>query len=88
MGLMDRFKGLTKKAEDAAAAHKEQIDQAVQKVETAADQRTGGQYHDRIQRAGAKAEAIVDRLPPPETETPGAGTPGAAGSSERPPSVG
>ncbi|HEV3229485.1 MAG TPA: antitoxin [Solirubrobacteraceae bacterium] len=78
---MDRFKGLTKKAENAAATHKEQIDQAVQKVETAADQRTGGKYHDQIQKAGAKAESVVDRLPPTDAETrpaSGAGEPPAS----------
>ena len=50
MGITDRLKGLRKKAEDTAAEHKEQIDEAVEKAEAAADQRTEGRYHDQIAR--------------------------------------
>jgi DNA-binding protein H-NS len=62
MGLADRLKGLTKKAEDTAVEHKDQIHQAVAKAGTAADQRTGGKYHEQIQKAGAKADSLVDGL--------------------------
>jgi DNA-binding protein H-NS len=68
VGIADRLKNLTKKAEDAAAEHKDQIHEAVQKAETAADQRTGGKYHDQIQKAGAKADALVDNLKPTDAE--------------------
>ena len=64
MGIADRLKNLTKKAEDAAVEHKDQIHDAVQKAEAAADQRTGGKYHDQIQEAGAKADALVDNIKP------------------------
>jgi len=64
MGLSDRLKDLRKKAEDTAAEHKEQIDQAVEKAEAAADQRTEGRYHEQIGKAGAKAEAYVQNLKP------------------------
>ena len=56
MGLADKLKGLTKKAEDEAATHKDQLHKAVLKAEETADQRTGGQYHDQIVAAGEKAE--------------------------------
>jgi ElaB/YqjD/DUF883 family membrane-anchored ribosome-binding protein len=62
MGLADRLKGLTKKAEDTAVEHKDQIHQAVEKAEAAADQRTGGKYHEQIQKACAKADSLVDGL--------------------------
>ena len=62
MGLADRLKDLTKKAEDTAVEHKDQIHQAVQKAEVTADQRTGGKYHEQIHKAGAKAESLVDEL--------------------------
>jgi ElaB/YqjD/DUF883 family membrane-anchored ribosome-binding protein len=68
MGLADRLKDLTKKAEDTAAEHKDEIHQAVQKAEAAADQRTGGKYHDKIVAAGEKADAYVDTLKPSETQ--------------------
>jgi DNA-binding protein H-NS len=85
MGLKDRFRKLTKRAEDTAAAHKEQMDRAVEKAEATADQRTGGQYHDQIQKAGAKAQEMVDRLPEPqagEGEDPASPPAGPAGPAE------
>jgi ElaB/YqjD/DUF883 family membrane-anchored ribosome-binding protein len=66
MGIADKLKGLTSKAEDAAAEHKDQIHEAVQKAEVAADQRTSGKYHDQIQKAAAKADTLVDGLKDPE----------------------
>ncbi|HEY7934288.1 MAG TPA: antitoxin [Solirubrobacteraceae bacterium] len=76
MGLTDKLKDLTQKAEDAAVEHKDQIQQAMQKAETAADQRTGGKYHEQLRKAGAKAETFLDGLK--ESETP----PGTAASAE------
>ena len=57
MAIRDRIKALTKKAENTAAEHKDQINQAVEKAELTADQRTGGNYHDQIANAADKAEA-------------------------------
>jgi hypothetical protein len=62
VGIADRLKNLTKRAEDSAAEHKDQIHEAVQKAEAAADERTGGRYHDQIQKAGTKADAFIDNL--------------------------
>jgi hypothetical protein len=79
MGIADRLRNLTRKAEETAVEHKDQIHEAVQKAETTADQRTGGKYHEPIQQAGAKADAFVDRLK--ETETPPAAEASAEGES-------
>ena len=68
MGIADRLKNLTKRAEDSAVEHKEQIHEAVQKAEAAADQQTGGRYHDQIQTAGTKAEALIDNLKPADAQ--------------------
>jgi ElaB/YqjD/DUF883 family membrane-anchored ribosome-binding protein len=76
MGLADRLKRLTKKAEDTADEHKDQIHEAVQKAEVAADQRTGGAYHEQIQNAGAKVDGFVDRIKEPEAPQKGAQTGG------------
>jgi ABC-type transporter Mla subunit MlaD len=65
VGLSDRLKGLTKKAEATAAEHKDQIHQAVEKAEALADQRTAGQYHDKIAKAGEVANTYVDKLNAP-----------------------
>jgi ElaB/YqjD/DUF883 family membrane-anchored ribosome-binding protein len=77
MGLADRFSQLTKRAKDAAAEHKDQVDKALQKAAAAADQQTGGKYHDKIVKAEAKAEDYVETLPAPE-----AGSPGTPASTE------
>ncbi|MGI9184267.1 MAG: antitoxin [Solirubrobacteraceae bacterium] len=70
MGFAERFKSLTKKAEDEAATHKEQVHKAVLKAEEAADRQTGGQYHDQITKAGAKADVFVDGLKAPDAPAP------------------
>jgi hypothetical protein len=78
MGLSDRIKDLRSKAEDAVTEHKDQIQQTVQKVGQAADQRTGGKYSEQIQKAGAKASGFVEGLgeeggqPPAEETAPDA----------------
>lgn len=64
MGFADKIKDLTKKAQNTAVEHKDQIHRAVEKAEVMADQRTGGQYHDKIAQAGAKADTYVDSLKP------------------------
>ncbi len=72
MPLTDRLSELTKKAQDAAVEHKDQIREAVQKAQVAADQRTGGMYRDQIRRAAEKADAFVDGLKPSSSSAPGA----------------
>jgi DNA-binding protein H-NS len=80
MGIADKLKGLTRKAEDAAVEHKDQIHEAVQKAVAAADEKTGGKYHDQIQEAGSKADALVDSL------KPGNAQPDQSGEDNTPPS--
>jgi ElaB/YqjD/DUF883 family membrane-anchored ribosome-binding protein len=81
MGIVDKLKGLTNKAEDAAAEHKDQIHDAVEKAEVTADQRTGGKYHDQIQKAAAKADTFIDGLKEPERPA----APEASTGEENPP---
>lgn len=76
MGLSDTLKNLRKKAEDTAVEHKDQIHQAVQKAEDAADQRTQGKYHEKIVKAGDIADAYVEKLNPAD-EQPATSDPGA-----------
>lgn len=73
MDISDRLKGLRKKAEDTAAEHKDQIQETVTKAGAAADQRTGGRYHEQITKAGAKVDAYVEGLRPAEGEPPAPG---------------
>jgi len=65
MGLADRLRQLTRKATDTAAEHEDQLDQALRKAGTAANQRTGGKYHDQIAKAESQAEAYVENLKAP-----------------------
>jgi ElaB/YqjD/DUF883 family membrane-anchored ribosome-binding protein len=80
MGIVDRLRNLTSKAEDTTVEHKDQIHQAVQKAEATADQRTEGRYHEQIQKAGAKADAFVDNLGQAEKGSPAGGTGGEEGT--------
>jgi hypothetical protein len=87
MGLADRLKDLTTKAQDAVVEHNEDIHKAVEKVAATADERTGGKYHEHIQRVGAKAGGLIDGLK--GTDTPPAAqadTPPAA-QADTPPAA-
>jgi hypothetical protein len=78
MGLADKLKDLRKQAEDAAVEHKDQLQEGVQKAEAAADQRTGGKYHEQIHQAGAKANAFIEGL----EETDKSQTPSGEGDAD------
>jgi hypothetical protein len=62
MGLADRLKDLRKTAQQTAVEHEDEIKQALQKAETTVDERTGGKYHDQMQKATAKADAMIEGL--------------------------
>ncbi|MBS1887483.1 MAG: antitoxin [Actinobacteria bacterium] len=66
MAIGDTLKGLSKKARDEAAGHKDELKKAVEKAEAMADKQTKGKYHDKIEQAGAKADQYIDGLPAPE----------------------
>ncbi|HSZ14096.1 MAG TPA: antitoxin [Solirubrobacteraceae bacterium] len=77
MGLADRLKDLKAKAVDATAERSDKIHEAVEKVATTADERTGGKYHDRIQKAGAKAAGLVDSVAAGSEQQPAGAAEGA-----------
>jgi hypothetical protein len=60
MGIADKLKDLKTKAVDATAEHSDKIHEAVEKAAATADERTGGKYSERIQKAKAKAGSLVD----------------------------
>jgi MT0933-like antitoxin protein len=62
MGIADRLNELKSKAVDATVEHSDKIQEAVEKVASTADQRTGGKYHERLEQAGAKAGSLLDSL--------------------------
>ncbi len=73
MGLSDRLKDLKTKAVDATAERSDKIHEAVEKVASTADARTGGKYSERIHSASAKAGSLVDGLKGSEEEAAGEG---------------
>lgn len=73
MGLLNRLKGLTTKAQQAAVEHKDQLHKAVETAEQLADKRTQGKYHDQIQKAGAKIDIQLDELADKQNEPPAEG---------------
>jgi ElaB/YqjD/DUF883 family membrane-anchored ribosome-binding protein len=70
MGIADQLSQLTRRAKDTAAEHKDQVEQTLHKAAAAADQRTGGKYHDQIAKAETKAEGYVENLEPSEPFSP------------------
>jgi MT0933-like antitoxin protein len=85
MGLSGKFKDLRSKAEEAVVERKDQIQETVQKVGEAADQRTGGKYHEHIEKAGAKATGFVDGLGDQEPKDTPAPTEAADSPEATPP---
>jgi len=85
MGITDRLKDLKAKATDAAAERSDKLHEAVDKVATAADERTSGKYREHIQKAGAKADSLVESLKRADGSSPAedAGEP-----DEQPPAAG
>jgi hypothetical protein len=83
MGIADRLKDLKTKAVDATVERSDKIHEAVEKVATTADERTGGKYHDKIQQVGAKAGSLVDGLA--ASGQPEAGAAGSAPAEPAPP---
>ncbi|HEX3816441.1 MAG TPA: antitoxin [Mycobacteriales bacterium] len=54
-GLLDRLKGLVKDREG-------QIKSAVDKAGDFVDDKTKGKYHDKIAKAGEKADQVIDKV--------------------------
>jgi DNA-binding protein H-NS len=70
MGLTDRLKSLTKKAEESVVENRDQIQQAVGKAGSAVDARTAGKYHEQIQKAEIKTGEMIDKLDPAADASP------------------
>jgi DNA-binding protein H-NS len=84
MGISDRLKDLKTKATDAAAEHSDKLHEAVDRVATVADQRTGGKYTERIQKVGAKADGLVGSLASPDAAAQSDGEPAAQAQTPAP----
>jgi hypothetical protein len=87
MGIADRLKDLKTKAVDATAERSDKIHEAVEKVATVADERTGGKYHERIQSASAKAGCLVDGLKDSEGEAAAQSGDAAPGDTQAAPAA-
>jgi ABC-type transporter Mla subunit MlaD len=66
MTLADKAKQLAAKAQSYAAGHKDQIEQGIQKAERTLDAKTGGKYHDQLDKASHRADAYINNLPDPD----------------------
>ena len=67
MGLFDQMKDMAGAVEKAAAEHPDQVKAALGKLEGVIDDQTGGSHHDQIAKAGAKAEAYIDKNASPKS---------------------
>ena len=70
MSFMDKIKKVAEQAEEAAAEHKDQVKDALEKAGDFADKQTGGKYHDKIEQAESKASDAVDKLKPADGGQP------------------
>jgi methyl-accepting chemotaxis protein len=70
MGFLDRLKGdgsdrAVEQAKEQAAAHDEDIEQAIDRVADLADQATDGKFTEKIDEAAQKLKDAADRLDEP-----------------------
>jgi hypothetical protein len=70
VGLTDRVNALTAKAKQTASEHKDELHRAAEQAKTMADKRTQGKYHAHIEKAAAKVDALLDKLPDHPNEPP------------------
>jgi MT0933-like antitoxin protein len=62
MGMADKFKTLTKQAQDAVAEHKDELQDAVGAAGAAVDRQTRGKHSDKIAKMGKKANEAIDKF--------------------------
>ncbi|CAM2771992.1 antitoxin [Prescottella defluvii] len=63
MGFMDSVKGLVDKGQELAAEHSDKVQDVIDKAADIADEKTGGKYSDKIDKAAEAAKKVV---PPKE----------------------
>ncbi len=64
MGFMDKFRS---KATETVEEHGEQVDAGVEKAGDVVDEKTGGQYSDKIDAGEEKVKEGLDKLGDDET---------------------
>jgi hypothetical protein len=62
MGFLDRFKRLSRQAEDLVEEHDDKILDGIDKAADFADDKTKGKHSDKIDKGAAKAKEQVRKL--------------------------
>jgi hypothetical protein len=62
MGLLDRLKGLKRKAGDLAEKHDDKLDAGIDKAADFADDRTGHRYSEHIDKGEDAARDAIEKL--------------------------
>jgi hypothetical protein len=70
---MPNFGKLVDQAKKLAGKHPDQVNKGVDKVENAADEKTGGKYDSQVKQAGDRAEGYLGTQ---DQGTQGQGSPG------------
>lgn len=65
---MPDFGKLINKAKQMVGQHPDQVTKGIEKIEDLADKKTGGQYHDQVEKAG---HAAANYLGEPGQDGPG-----------------
>lgn len=63
MGIMDSVKGLVNKGQELASEHSDKVQNVIDKAAGIADDKTGGKYSEKIDKAAEAAKKVV---PPKE----------------------
>jgi ABC-type transporter Mla subunit MlaD len=82
MALADKLNELTAKAKQTAAEHKDDLHRVTDQAKNLANKQTRGKYHNQINKAAAKVDALVDKLPDQPRDPPAEGGPGSSPSPE------
>ncbi len=62
MGLGDKFKTMAKQAQDAVAEHKDKLQETVETVGVAVNEKTQGKYASHIAKIGDKANQTIEKV--------------------------
>jgi hypothetical protein len=62
MGLGDKFKTMAKQAQDAVAEHKDKLQETVETVGVAVNDKTQGKYASKISKIGEKANQTIEKV--------------------------
>ena len=84
MGLGDKFKTMARQAQDAVAEHKDKLQETVETVGVAVNEKTQGKYASHIAKIGDKANQTIEKVGGDAEAQAGSETAGTEPARRRP----